>query len=134
MRYNVFSYTKYCAAQDRSVMGRAIDRELKRGTLEMILLRLLSERPMYGYELISTLEKRAGPQFQLKEGTLYPVLYRLEDARLIEAEWQTVERGVPRKYYRLTEAGAGQLEALVGEWLEFVATVNDLLGLEEEEG
>ncbi len=114
-------------------MGRAIDRELRRGTLEMILLRLLSERPMYGYELVSTLEKRGGPQFQLKEGTLYPVLYRLEDAGLIEAQWQTVERGVPRKYYRLTEAGAGQLAALVGEWREFAAAVDRLLRLEEGE-
>jgi PadR family transcriptional regulator, regulatory protein PadR len=112
-------------------MSRGIDRELKRGTLEMILLQLLSERPMYGYELISTLEARGGPPFQLKEGTLYPVLYRLEDAALIEAQWQTVERGVPRKYYRVTEAGAHEREALVGEWSEFVAAVNRLLGLEE---
>ncbi len=100
---------------------------MKRGTLEMILLKLLSERPMYGYELVSTLEKRGGDEFQLKEGTLYPVLYRLENAGLIEPRWETLERGVPRKYYRLTSAGAEQLDALIGDWKGFVSAVNQLL-------
>ncbi len=104
-----------------------IDRELKRGTLEMILLKLLSEREMYGYQLSSALERRAGQQFLLKEGTLYPVLYRLEDAGLIAARWETVERGVPRKYYRLTEAGERRLGSLIGEWRRFVAAVERLL-------
>ncbi len=112
-------------------MAKAIDRELKRGTLEMILLKLLSERPMYGYELVSTLEVRGGPPFQLKEGTLYPVLYRLEDAGLIEAHWETLERGVPRKYYRLTRAGTEQLEALVEEWHEFARAISRLLAAGE---
>ncbi len=107
-----------------------VDRELKRGTLEMVLLKLLSVRPMYGYELVSTLENLGGPQFQIKEGTLYPVLYRLEDAGYIEARWETLERGVPRKYYRLTTAGAEQLRLLVGEWRAFVEAVNRILGTE----
>jgi PadR family transcriptional regulator PadR len=106
------------------------DRELKRGTLEMILLRLLSQRPMYGYEIVTTLEKQGGSQFQLKEGTLYPVLYRLEDAGFIKARWETVERGVPRKYYELTETGTEQLQLLVKEWHEFAAAVKRLLQME----
>lgn len=110
----------------------SIDRELKRGTLEMILLRLLSSRPMYGYELVSTLQARLGQQFQLKEGTLYPVLYRLEDAGFVEARWETLERGVPRKYYQLTDAGVRQLQVLEGEWRTFVAAVNHLLEKGEE--
>ncbi len=111
-------------------MARAIDRELKRGTLEMILLKLLSERPMYGYELVFTLEQRGGEQFQLKEGTLYPVLYRLENDGFIEARWETLERGVPRKYYQLTKAGAKELERLVGEWRDFTSVVNQVLAKE----
>ena len=107
------------------------DRELKSGTLEMILLRLLSERPMVGYELVSELRARAGEQFSLKEGTLYPVLYRLETAGWIEPRWEMLERGVPRKYYRLTRPGAVQLRALIREWRAFAKTVNGLLGLEE---
>jgi PadR family transcriptional regulator PadR len=101
--------------------------ELKRGTLEMVLLKLISEKQMYGYELISSLEARGGELFQLKEGTLYPVLYRLEKAGYIEPRWETAERGVPRKYYRLTRSGARQLETLVAEWQEFTLSVNRLL-------
>lgn len=108
-------------------MARTIERELKRGTLELVLLRLLSERQMYGYELVSTLEKRGGAPFQLKEGTLYPVLYRLENDGFIEPNWEMVERGVPRKYYRLTKPGVKELEALTREWREFSAAVNRLL-------
>jgi PadR family transcriptional regulator PadR len=112
-------------------MARATDRELKRGTLEMVLLKLLTERQMYGYELVTTLEKRGGDQFQLKEGTLYPVLYRLENAGFIEARWETLERSVPRKYYRLTKAGTSELESLTREWQAFSAAVNRLLGKED---
>lgn len=113
-------------------MPEVLDRELKRGTLEMILLKMLSERSMYGYELVSTLEKRGGTTFQLKEGTLYPVLYRLEGAGLIEARWETQERGVPRKYYRLTQAGAARLDELIQEWRDFTNAVGHILEGGEE--
>lgn len=110
-------------------MEKIFERELKRGTLEMVLLKLLSERPMYGYELVSTLEKRAGPNFQIKEGTLYPVLYRLDNAGYVETNWETLDRGVPRKYYSLTESGEKQLEMLKIEWENFSKTINGLLGV-----
>ena len=112
-------------------MVSAIDRELKRGTLEMILLKLLAEREMYGYQLVSTLEERSGQGLRIKEGTLYPVLYRLEDAGLIEARWETPERGTPRKYYRLTNAGTERLRTLIDEWQAFVPTVNQLIESQE---
>jgi PadR family transcriptional regulator, regulatory protein PadR len=107
------------------------DRELKRGTLEMILLKLLAGREMYGYELIATLEARGGPSLMLKEGTVYPVLYRLEDAGLIAARWETVERGVPRKYYQVTEAGNSRLQALIVEWQTFASVIGRLLDLKD---
>src|SRR3990172_3965598 len=110
---------------------KTIDRELKRGTLEMVLLRLLSQGHMYCYELVSALERRGGGGFQVKEGTLYPVLYRLEDAGWVETRWETLDRGVPRKYYRLPPAGEAQLARLVQDWREFSATVDRLLGIEE---
>lgn len=113
-------------------MEKTLERELKRGTLEMIVLKLLAERQMYGYELITTLEQRGGSQFQLKEGTLYPILYRQEDAGYIEARWETADRGMPRKYYRLTESGVRQLAMLMVEWDEFSATIDRLLGKEKD--
>jgi DNA-binding PadR family transcriptional regulator len=108
-------------------MEKQSDRELKRGTLEMILLKMLDERPMYGYELVSTLEQRAGDEFQLKEGTLYPVLYRLENAGWIVSSWETQERGNPRKYYELTGDGASRLAILIRDWRDFSSAVDRLL-------
>ncbi|MBN1439731.1 MAG: helix-turn-helix transcriptional regulator [Anaerolineales bacterium] len=109
------------------------DKELKRGTLEMILLQMISERQMYGYELVSTLESRGGSLFRLKEGTLYPVLYRLEKAGHIDARWETLERGVPRKYYRLTKSGAKFLEARVAEWKAFISAIERLMEREKNQ-
>ena len=103
------------------------NKELKRGTLEMILLRLISERQMYGYELASTLEKRGGSLFRIKEGTLYPILYRLENAGYVESRWETLERGVPRKYYQLTKTGTKYLEGRMAEWKEFTTAISKLM-------
>ena len=112
------------------MVEKSLARELKRGTLEMILLKLLSPKPMYGYELITTLENQGGESFQLKEGTLYPVLYRLENAGLVETQWETLERSVPRKYYKLTKSGSRELQRLIGEWHAFAGAVNRLLEME----
>ncbi|NIR58501.1 MAG: helix-turn-helix transcriptional regulator, partial [Gammaproteobacteria bacterium] len=76
-----------------------MDRELRRGTLEMVLLRLLEEDDRYGYELITALDERSGGAIVVKDGTLYAVLYRLEASGWVEPYWRTQERGVPRKYY-----------------------------------
>ncbi len=103
------------------------NKELKRGTLEMILLQLISERQMYGYELASTLEKKAGSLFRIQEGTLYPILYRLEKAGYIESRWETLDRGVPRKYYQLTGSGGKYLQARIAEWREFSAAVSKVM-------
>ena len=114
----------------KSKPSEELGRQLKRGTLEMILLRLLAERPKYGYELVSELAERAGGGFELKEGTLYPVLYRLEDQGFIVPEWrerQAGERGVPRKYYRLTGLGEHRFGALRQEWQSFRDSVEQLL-------
>ena len=102
-------------------------KQLKRGTLELILLRLLEERPKYGYELVAEMGSRSDGAFLVKEGTLYPVLYRLEDHGLIEPEWTQPLRGVPRKYYRLTAAGTTRLRELLAEWHAFTGAVQRLL-------
>jgi PadR family transcriptional regulator PadR len=106
-----------------------MDRELKRGTLEMVLLKLLSEREMYGYEIANAVRER-GSDFAIKDGTLYPVLYRLEEAGYVEPRWQTQERGVPRKYYAVTASGTEHMRHLIDEWRGFVTAVEGLL--EEE--
>jgi PadR family transcriptional regulator PadR len=110
-----------------------LDRELKRGTLEMLLLRLLADEPTYGYELVGRLGRRSRGHFQIKEGTLYPVLYRLEDAGLVVPEWDQPARGVPRKIYRLTPAGEERLSELTESWRGFAAAVEAVVGGHEPE-
>lgn len=111
-----------------------MERELKRGTLEMVLLKLLSRREMYGYELVTTIDERSAGGFSIGDGTLYPVLYRLEKAGFVEPRWQTQERGVPRKYYRVTAAGRAQMQELEAEWRAFAGAVDRLLEDEEAKG
>lgn len=109
-----------------------MDRELKRGTLEMLILRLLHEKDLYGYEIVTTLHERTEGGITMKEGTLYPVLYRMDDAGFVEAYWETQERAVPRKYYRITESGRTQLHALEKQWRVFTRAVANIVPKEKD--
>ena len=110
-----------------------MERELKRGTLELVLLALLKDGDRYGYEIVTELAERTNGRFEMKEGTLYPVLYRLEEAALVEPYWQTQERGVPRKYYRMTAAGRAALRSQREEWRAFVSVVEHVLGGDDDD-
>ncbi len=105
----------------------SLERELKRGTLELLLLRILADEPTYGYQLVRRLAERTGYRFAIKEGTLYPVLYRMEDAGLVTPEWSQPTRGVPRKTYRLTGAGKDRLKHLTEAWRDFSTAVDAVL-------
>ena len=107
---------------------KGIDRELRRGTLELIVLHLLSPGEAYGYEIVSKLTAETNGALEVTDGTLYPVLYRLERAQLVSVRWETQERGVPRKYYRLTDAGRTELARLTHEWTTFADAMSALLG------
>lgn len=79
---------------------------MKKGVLDMLVLKLLSEDEKYGYQIISELRDRSRERFLLKEGTLYPILYRLEEDGLVESRWSGAEgRKVPRKYYHISGHG-----------------------------
>jgi PadR family transcriptional regulator, regulatory protein PadR len=114
-------------AEDRT----SIDRELKRGSLELIVLHLLAPGEAYGYEIVTKLTTQSDGALGVTDGTLYPVLYRLERAGFVAVRWETPERGVPRKYYRLTEAGRVELARLSHEWHAFVGAMARLLGNKE---
>lgn len=117
-------------AQDNDASRRGIERELKRGSLELIVLHLLNGREAYGYEIVSELTSRTNGSLEVTDGTLYPVLYRLERAGLVAVRWETPVRGVPRKYYRLTDEGRRELTMLRSEWMSFARTMGELLGEE----
>lgn len=106
---------------------RGIARELKRGSLELIVLHLLSQGEAYGYEIVAKLTADSNGALEVTDGTLYPVLYRLERAGFVTVRWETPERGVPRKYYRLTESGRDELAQLKREWTSFANALTTLL-------
>ena len=105
----------------------SIARELKRGSLELIVLHLLAGGEAYGYEIVSKLTAQTNGTLEVTDGTLYPVLYRLERAGYVAIRWETPDRGVPRKYYRLTEAGQAELVRLKDEWTAFAKAMAKLL-------
>ena len=111
---------------------KGIERELKRGSLELIVLHLLSHGEAYGYEIVTALTERTNGGLEVTDGTLYPVLYRLERAGFVAIRWETPQRGVPRKYYRLTEAGQAELARLKQEWNAFADAMARLLRQQPE--
>lgn len=107
--------------------------QLKKGVLEMLVLQLICRKPAYGYELLLLLKERSKGIFTLKEGTLYPILYRLEDDGLIQAKWSQGEgRVAPKKIYEATSAGRKENERRQDIWKEFALTVNGFLEGEKE--
>lgn len=109
-----------------------IQKQLKKGVLELVVLGVVAEKPTYGYELLSTLDARSKGLFHLKEGTLYPVLYRLEDDGLVAATWREMEgRANPKKYYSITELGKKELPKLQTMWEQFSGCVDQFIHSEE---
>src|SRR6056297_782568 len=109
-------------------------KQLKKGVLEIIILDLLTEKDRYGYEIIKELSERSQGYFELKEGTLYPLLYRLNGNGLIENYWgKEMNDAARRKYYHLTEKGVMTLEKKKQLWKELVHAVNAIL-IDESEG
>src|SRR6266498_1007257 len=116
----------------RDVERRSIERELKRGSLELIVLHLLGPGEEYGYGIVSKLTAQTNGALEVTDGTLYPVLYRLERAGFVAVRWETPQRGVPRKYYRLTKAGHTELAHLTHEWNTFAGAMARLLRQQPE--
>ncbi len=109
-------------------MTERYERQMKKGVLEILVLRLLGEKEQYGYQLISELKCRSGEYFILKEGTLYPILYRLEDDGLVTSEWSAPKgKEVSKKYYRITGKGRAVLEETAKLWKIFSQKVDQIL-------
>ena len=113
-------------------MEQRFARQLKKGVLEMLVLALLDRRASHGYELLLRLKESTGGQLVLKEGTLYPILYRLEDDGCISSAWQspTGEPQAPktaRKVYQITERGRAVLTEHLKVWRQFSSNVEQIL-------
>lgn len=109
-------------------MKRQYIEQLMKGVTESVLLYLLDEVPMYGYQIIKELEKRTTGYFKFKGGTIYPALQRLEMKGLIKGRWQQTTERQKRKYYQVTEKGHRFLVNRLAEWKEFSTAVSMLMG------
>ena len=107
----------------------AIDRNLVQGSMAMMILRLLETKDMYGYEMIDTLRRKSQNVFELKAGTLYPLLHSLEEKGLLVV-YEQEAGGKTRKYYSLTKQGRTLLEKKTEEWKEYSAAVTNVLVME----
>ena len=104
-----------------------MDKGLVGGSSMLLVLSLLTEKDMYGYEIIRALDERSDSTFQYREGTLYPVLHGLERDGLVEAYQQETHTGRVRKYYHLTRRGAAQLKEDAAAWNTYAGAVNAVL-------
>ena len=100
--------------------------QIRKGSSEIIILSLLAEEPMYGYQITAELERRCDGYFVMTEGLLYPTLHRMEKEGMVVGEWRTV-RGRRRKYYRMTDLGLHALSRHSAEWRTFTDRLLHLL-------
>ena len=104
-----------------------IDKSLISGSTTLLILSLLSREELYGYQMITELSRRSDHTFELKEGTLYPILHGLEADGLVTVREKAAETGRMRKYYRITKKGLKMLDEKKAEWSFFAEKVNAVI-------
>jgi PadR family transcriptional regulator PadR len=111
--------------------------DLVKGSIIPVILAMVRERPMYGYEMVKQVNARTGGRLEWREGTLYPALHKLESEGLINSEWRDAPTGDggggarQRKYYAITRKGRTELNRRAAEWQEFSGAINMVLGGQE---
>ena len=106
-----------------------LDRELKRGSTEMLILALVEDRPRHGYEIAKLIEQRSDGVLQFHVASLYPLLYRLEKRGLIKGRWVERSGERRRRFYKLTAAGQKILTEQRQTWKEFFAALDRVAGI-----
>ena len=108
-------------------MAAMFNRELKKGSAELLVLSFLEVRPRHGYEIGKLIETHSKKRIQFRIGSLYPILFRLEQKGLISGRWVEKSGERRRRYYRITSEGRRVLSRQRTAWEEFVSTINQLL-------
>jgi len=106
--------------------------ELLRGTLDMLILKVVALGPSHGYAIAQRLQQISKEFFQVHQGSLYPALHRVEDKGWLQAEWKESETGRQAKFYSLTRKGRKHMESEVVNWQRLCDAVGLVLGAEEE--
>ena len=107
--------------------------ELLRGTLDMLVLKVVALGPSHGYAIAQRLQQISKDFFQVHQGSLYPALHRLEDRGWLQAEWKNSETGREAKFYALTKKGRRQMDPEVVNWERLCDAVGQVLRAPEEE-
>jgi transcriptional regulator len=110
--------------------SRMLDRELKKGSAELLILSLVEDQPRHGYDLSKLIETRSGGVLKFRVASLYPLLYRLEKRAWIAGRWIEKAGQRRRRYYRLTPAGAQVLASQRNTWKEFAEAINRIAGVD----
>ena len=111
-------------------LSQMLDRELKKGSAELLILSLLEAQPRHGYDIGSLIEQRSRGRLRFNVASLYPLLYRLERRGWIQGRWVEKAGQRRRRYYRLTAEGKKVLAAQRSSWREFVEAINRVTGIE----
>src|SRR5215470_14908659 len=106
------------------ITSRTLDRELKKGSAELLILSLVEARPRHGYEISKLIEARSRGAVKFQVASLYPLLYRLERRGWIQGRWVEKAGQRRRRYYRLTRDGKKTLASQRSAWESFVAAIN----------
>ncbi len=106
-----------------------IKKELTKGSSSLLVLSVIGEKDMYGYEIIKEIEKRSNEVFTFKEGTLYPILHTFEKDGYLTSYWFESENGRKRKYYHITEKGIKLLSKSKDEWEAYSTAVKNVLSI-----
>jgi PadR family transcriptional regulator, regulatory protein PadR len=106
------------------------DRELKKGSTELLILSLIEDRPRHGYEISKLIDERSGGALKFNVASFYPLLYRLERRGFIEGRWVEKAGQRRRRYYRLTAEGRKVLAAQRQSWRQFVKAIHRITGLD----
>jgi len=103
--------------------------DLPQGTLDLLLLKVVSLGSVHGYAIAQRLEQVSRGVVQVPDGSLYPALHRLENRNLLAADWKETETGREAKFYRLTAKGRKQLEAEAASWQRLIDAIALILGM-----
>lgn len=109
--------------------SRVLDRELKKGSAELLILSLVEDQPRHGYDIGNLIEQRSSGTLKFNVASLYPLLYRLEKRRWIQGRWVEKAGQRRRRYYRLTAEGKKILAAQRNSWRDFVEAINLITGI-----
>lgn len=104
-----------------------LERSLVSGSMSLLVLKLLEDGDLYGYQMIDELRRRSDDTFRLRAGTLYPLLHSLEEKGLVTAYEQTADSGKARRYYHLTKQGRGALREKEDAWNTYARAVGRVL-------